>query len=250
MKHQVHGLIPFPQFPKQRPILPEAHKARYTQDYQDNRQGKTATLAKKLEAWMHRQISATGDGNRVLEIGAGTLNHLAYEERHEVYDAIEPFRELWEGSPNLGKLRTLYPDIRNVVATERYDRILSVAVLEHLTELPYVVARSCLLLSPGGTFAAGIPSEGSLSWYLAWRYGTGIPYRLRTGLDYGPLMRHEHVNKAPEIEEVLRYFFRNVKRNRFPTPLFHASFYTVLVANDPDLAVSERYCRLYEQQSS
>ncbi len=239
------ALDPFSQYPKQRPPLTEAHRIRYTTDYLENRQGKTAALAKRLEAWMHRQVAQAGSSGHVLEIGAGTLNHLAYEHRHVSYDAIEPFRELWADSPQLQELRSLYDDIRNVPDTESYDRILSVAVLEHLTELPYVVARSGLLLREGGTFAAGIPSEGGLAWYLAWRFGTGIPYRLRTGLDYAPLMRHEHVNDAMEIERVVRYFYRSVRQKRFPLPLFHGSFYTVLVASDPDLNASRCYLQQY-----
>lgn len=198
-------------------------------------------LAKRLESWMHREVARAGTGARLLEIGAGTLNHIVYERRHAIYDAIEPFEELWAGSPRLRDLRNLYRDIKEIPLTERYDRIVSVAVLEHLTELPLVVARSGLLLAEEGTFAAGIPSEGSLAWYLAWRYGTGIPYRLRTGLDYAPLMRHEHVNCAAEIEYVIARCFRHVRRKRFPAPLFHASVYTVLVATDPDVQACKTY---------
>lgn len=232
---------PFSRFPKSRPQLPAAHRERYTRDYLENRHGQVASLAKRLEAWMHRQVAAAGTGGRVLEIGAGTLNHLDYERRHEIYDAVEPFEELWAGSPKLTGVRKLYRDILEIPLEQRYDRIISVAVLEHLTELPLVVARSGLLLAERGTFAAGIPSEGSLAWYLGWRIGTGVPYRLRTGLDYAPLMRHEHVNGAAEIEQVVRTLFRRVERRRFPAPLFHASFYTVLVAGEPERRLCEEY---------
>jgi len=243
MPHDMNGFDPFSRFPKQRPPLPEAHRARYITDYLENRHGQTAALAlaKRLEAWMHRQVARAGSGDRVLEIGAGTLNHLVYECRHTIYDVIEPFEELWAGSPRLKAVRNLYRDIRSIPLTQRYDRILSVAVLEHLTELPFVVARSGLLLAQGGTFAAGIPSEGSLAWYIAWKYGTGILYRLRTGLDYAPLIRHEHVNDAAEIEYIVRHLFHRVRRKRFPIPLFHGSIYTVLVATDPDLQACETY---------
>lgn len=237
----MNGFDPFSRFPKQRPPLTEAHRVRYTRDYLENRNGQTAALAKRLEAWMHRQVARAGSGDCVLEIGAGTLNHLAYESRHTIYDAIEPFEELWADSPRRQAVRNLYGDIRSIPLTQSYGRILSVAVLEHLTELPFVVARSGLLLARGGTFAAGIPSEGSLAWYLAWKYGTGIPYRLRTGLDYAPLMRHEHVNDAAEIEYIVRRVFRRVCRKRFPIPLFHGSIYTVLIATDPDLPACETY---------
>jgi trans-aconitate methyltransferase len=134
-----------------------------------------------------------------------------------------------------------YDDIRDVSPHERYDKIISIAVLEHLTELPDIVAMCAQRLAPGGAFAAGFPTEGGLAWYSAWRFGTGTAYRMRTGLSYAPLMRHEHVNDAREIESVVRLFFRTVERRRFPLPLFQASLYTVLTARDPDLPACEQW---------
>jgi len=50
-----------------------------------------------------------------------------------------------------------------------------------------------------------------LLWTLAWKLTTGLEFKLRYGLDYGLLMKHEHVNTAKEVEEVLVYFFSDVK---------------------------------------
>ena len=74
-----------------------------------------------------------------------------------------------------------------------------------------MVARSALLLNPDGVFRAAIPSEGSLLWSLGWRLTTGLEFRWRYGQDYGHLMRHEHVNTAGEIEEVLQFFFADIR---------------------------------------
>ena len=84
------------------------------------------------------------------------------------------------------------------------------AVLERVLDLPRVVARRGLLLAEGGCVRASIPSEGTLLWTLGWKCTTGLEFRMRHGLDYGQLMRHEHVNTAREIEVVLRHFFRDV----------------------------------------
>ena len=46
-------------------------------------------------------------------------------------------------------------------------------------------------------------------------YPTGLEFRSKYGLDYGVLMKHEHVNTAAEIESVLRYFFQSVDRAVF-----------------------------------
>jgi hypothetical protein len=90
-----------------------------------------------------------------------------------------------------------------------------VATLEHLCNLPRVVATAALLLEPAGEFRAAIPSEGTLLWTLGWRLTTGVEFWLRHRADYGELMRHEHVNDAREIEEVLGFCFESVTSRTF-----------------------------------
>ena len=77
--------------------------------------------------------------------------------------------------------------------------------------LPEVVARSVLLQNADGAFRAAVPSEGTILWTLGWKLTTGLEFRWRHGLDYGLLMRHEHVNSAREIEDVLRFFFSRIR---------------------------------------
>ncbi len=125
-------------------------------------------------------------------------------------------------------MRAFYADIADVPRENRYDRIISIATLEHVLDLPRLVAQAAALLKPNGTFAAGIPSEGGFLWGLAWRSSVGLSFRLRTGLNYGDLMRHEHVNRAAEIEVIVKHFFEHVRVRRFPIPAQHLSLYTFL----------------------
>ncbi|MCX6622370.1 MAG: class I SAM-dependent methyltransferase [Acidobacteria bacterium] len=231
-------------YPRSRPPLSEAHHGRYLKDYEENRHGRTLAtgIVQKLESWMHRRVAAAQrPGDTVLEIGAGTLNHLAYESGFTRYDFVEPFEALWRQSPALHRTSSRFADIREVGESMRYHRIVSIAVLEHLTGLPAVLARAAMLLASDGLFQAGIPTEGGMLWGLAWRYGTGIPYRLRTGLDYKTLMRHEHVNSAREILALTRHFFDHVETARFPLPAEHLSFYTYLEARRPRLDRCRQY---------
>jgi len=89
----------------------------------------------------------------------------------------------------------------------RNSRIISIATFEHIIDLPKVVAKSCLLLESKGSLRTSIPNEGTFLWTLGWRMTTGLEFKLKYGLDYGNLMKHEHVNTAKEIEEVLNYFY-------------------------------------------
>ncbi len=232
---QVEALLQ--TYPRSRPALPPEQQASYLDHYRSNRAGKQglSRIVVRLESWMHRKVAAGVTGGNLLEIGAGNLNHVPYLPEGCTYDAIEPFQELWQDSPHRGSLGHVYADVQEIPASANYDCIFSIAVLEHLRDLPFILARSGLLLRDGGTFRAGFPSEGGLLWGLAWRLTTGIEYRLRRGLDYGAIMRHEHLNTASEILALLRYFYQQVEVLRFPLPLQHLSFYTTATARRPRL---------------
>lgn len=224
-------------YPRRRPPLAEAYRRIYEREYKLNRSGGTAvhSVAQQLEAWMHRQVRDRGTPGRVLELGAGSLNHLAYEPDQR-YDIVEPFTALYRDSPHLPRIGRVYEDIGQIDRNETYDRIVSIAVLEHVERLPELLAKSGVLLSESGVFQAAIPSEGGFLWGAAWRASTGLTYRLRNGLPYGPLMRYEHINSAREIAALVGHFFERVEVRRFPLPWLHGSLYTYLHASGSRLA--------------
>jgi len=207
------------KFPKRRDELPESYKAIYERHYRLNREGKygTTSISSRLEAWMHRKVA--GDVRdaidaSTLEIGAGTLNQLPYEPSVRRYDIVEPFSALFEQSEQLNRVRHAYRDVSEAYASAPYDRITSVAVFEHIVDLPAVVAHCALLLRDGGQLRAAIPNEGTLMWRLGTMV-TGREFRKRYGLDYQVLMRYEHVNSADDVERVLGTFFSSLKRSVF-----------------------------------
>jgi len=97
----------------------------------------------------------------------------------------------------------------------KYERITSIATFEHIIDLPDVVAKAATLLhEKRGHLRVAIPNEGTLLWKLGTKF-TGFEFRKKYGLDYQVLMQYEHINSAREIEQVLKYFFRNVRRSVF-----------------------------------
>ena len=56
-----------------------------------------------------------------------------------------------------------------------------------------------------------IPSEGTFLWTLGWKMTTGLEFKIKYGLDYGLLMKYEHVNTAKEIQGVLEFFFEDIE---------------------------------------
>lgn len=210
----------FENFPKTRSTLPPEFQAIYADQYKENRDGgsKASGLAQKLESWMHKKVGAdvqSGAEKSTLEIGAGTLNQLPYEKNSKPYDIIEPFHSLFESSPLKARIRDVYDDISEIPADTKYDRIISIAAFEHICNLPEVIARSGLLLTEDGNLRCGIPSEGTIMWKLGYTFSTGMEFKRKYGLDYEVLMKHEHVNTAKEIEEVLNYFFTDVNGSVF-----------------------------------
>jgi hypothetical protein len=225
-------------FPKKRPPLPAAYQEIYDAHYKENREGgsNAAGLAQKLERWMHRCVAADAKKPPVaatLEVGGGTLNHLEHEPNTKVYDVVEPFKYLYETSPARSRVRRFYDDIDEIPDGTKYGRIISIATFEHIEDLPSVVARCGLLLDDGGSLRVAIPSEGTILWKLGYTLTTGAEFKKRYGLDYEVLMRHEHVNSAREIEEVLRYFFAAVKRKVFGIAA-GLSIYQYFECRDPD----------------
>jgi hypothetical protein len=206
----------FENFPKKRPELPEEFKKIYSEHYKRNRSGGSpaSSLAQKMESWLHKQVASdailSSKSKATLEIGAGNLNQLPYESDIGSYDIVEPFQELYKDSELLPRVRNIYNTIQSLPVNMKYDRITSIAAFEHICELPDVVARCGTLLHPEGVVRVSIPSEGTLLWRLGWHCTTGIEFKLKYGLDYSILMGHEHVNTAKEIEEILKYFFKNI----------------------------------------
>lgn len=207
----------FDNFPKSRPPLPEKIKLIYETQYKKNREGKStaSSASQKMEKWMHKKTAMDVVSNHTrctLEVGAGTLNHLNYEHS-EKYDIIEPFVNLFRNSENLKFLRNIYLDINEIEIQPTYDRIISIATFEHITNLPEVVAKLALLLNEKGQLRVSIPNEGSLIWKMGWKLTTGLEFRFKYKANYGDLMKHEHVNNAKEIEDILYYFFDKIDKD-------------------------------------
>ena len=204
----------FSRFPKTRTTLPKEFQAIYDAHYRQNREGETpaSSLSQKMETWLHRKAAADvvkHHDKSTLEIGAGTLNQLKYEMTGP-YDIVEPFTELYRNSPLLDRIRKIYNDIGDIDLSAKYDRITAIATFEHLTDLPWVVAKTCLLLNGHGNLRISIPNEGTFLWKLGWKLITGVEFRIKYGMDYGLLMAHEHVNTAAEIDQILKYFYGKV----------------------------------------
>ncbi|MEH6591028.1 MAG: methyltransferase domain-containing protein [Halioglobus sp.] len=235
------------KFPKTRERLPSAFEAIYDQHYKENRDGgsKASGLAQNLEKWMHEKVSSDpAKGQRILEIGAGTLNHVKYQKDAFLYDVIEPYKLLYLASNEKDKVNKFYSDISEINEAESYDRIISIATFEHILDLPKVVAKSVLLLREGGQLKIAIPSEGSLLWYMGWKFTTGIEFYIRHRLNYSTLMKYEHVNTWKDVNDVLQVFFGKVECESLGVSQA-LSFYQYYNCSDPQIDTANNYLEKY-----
>jgi len=235
----------FERFPKRRSKLSEEYQKIYVKHYEENRIGQTnmSFLSQKMESWLHKCVAKSSDPKkRTLEIGAGTLNQLQYEKAC-VYDIVEPFKELFENSPELNKINKIYDDIFDIDSNEKYDRITSCACFEHITNLPEVVAKTCLLLNESGIMCASIPNEGRFLWKLGYKLTTGLEFKRKYKLDYEVIMRYEHVNTADEIETILKFFYKKVQRKLFGINKTFA-FYRYYECSEPLIDKANQFLKL------
>ncbi len=234
----------FENYPKIRQELPEEYRMIYINQYKENREGESTAsgLAQKMEAWLHKKVASDVNDSTekvTLELGAGTLNQLDHEKTKH-YDIVEPFSELFKDSPKLQRINKVYDDISEIELTPRYDRITSIATFEHIMDLPAVVARTCMMLNSNGTLRTSIPNEGTFLWTLGWRMTTGLEFKIKHGLDYGVLMRYEHVNTADEIEEILNYFYGKNKLSCFGLGK-RFSLYRYYESSEPNIDLAKEY---------
>ena len=209
------------KYPKKRPPLNKKLKKIFNFEYKKNR---TNFLSQLSESWLHFSIKGRKESlNKSLEIGAGTLNHVPYEEmKNNKYDVIEPKKFLYKNNNNKVLINKFYSNL-NFVPNNKYDRIISCAVLEHLEDLPKYLHLSAKKLKKNGYQSHSIPCEGYPIWDISWYLMSGISFKIRTGQNFREVQKHEHINNYDEILTLINFFYKKVKIS-FSYPGFFTPF--------------------------
>ena len=217
-------------FPKQRPPLPRKIKKIFNKIYKENRINYIISFA---ERWMHKSIHELNSIKKTLEIGAGTLNHFEFEKINNNYDIIEPKKYLYKNSIQKKKIRKILPNLK-ACKKQYYDRIISIAVLEHMTELPKFLAESSFYIKNNGYHSHSVPCEGHL-FNFASSIVSGIPFYLKHRISYRYIMKHEHVNNFDEIISLIKFFYKKVKiKYSYPFYTKYLSFYANITFKHPN----------------
>lgn len=197
---------------------------------------------RSLQAFMmrasHRLVEKPFKSNqhfsKVLEIGAGTGEHLAYVrhkfDRYIISDIdlsmIEAAKKKLNNKPNNSLSFDVQSANRLTFSDDTFDRLIAVHVLEHIN-LPHVAIKEWYrVLKNGAVLSILIPTDPG----VAWRLGRHLGPRkkaLAQGIAYDYIMAREHVNACTNLIAFLRYYFPNAREYYWPTsiPLIDANLF-------------------------
>ena len=216
-----------------------------------------ANYSAGLQGWAmrasHKLIERAHDPDtyfeRVLEIGAGTGQHLPFV-RHGFADytlndanpaALEIARARLDPAQR-GKVRFNIDSCTAVSYPEgTFDRIIAVHVLEHIVH-PHLALQEWLrVLKDGGVLSILIPTDPGFLWRMS-RYLGPRRHAGDKGLAYDYIMAREHVNYCHGLISILRHFIPVAREAWWPLPvrsvdlnLFFA-FDAVVRKSDPCVA--------------
>ncbi len=166
-------------------------------------------------------LPPTSDGKcKTLEIGAGLGGHLPFEnlELQDYYclDYREEFCKVLR--TRMDPARVLCGDIQTRLPwnDNTFDRIVSIHILEHLTDLPKALDEVSRLLKPDGVFDVVIPCEGGVAYSLARRISAQRLFEKNFKMSYTPIIRAEHLSSFSEIVTELAKMFEIKESQYFP----------------------------------
>lgn len=169
-------------------------------------------------------------GGRVLEIGAGLGEHIAYEDLSNTeYYALELRAEM------ALKISERFPTVRTIVgdcqerlnfSDKYFNTVIAIHVLEHLPNLPKALSEVRRVIKDDGQFFVVIPCEGGLAYSLARKISAQRIFEKRYQMKYDWCIGSEHINVPKEIIEELEKFFTIKDKSYFPfkLPSINANF--------------------------
>ncbi len=164
--------------------------------------------------------------SRVLEIGAGTGEHLAFV-RHgfDQYVLTDLDAKTLEVAGR--KLRQKYGSKLLLetqsgaglsYADNSFDRLIATHVLEHIYQPHLVLKEWSRVLKNGGMLSILIPTDPG----VAWRLGRHLGPRknaVAQGIAYDYVMAREHVNSCNNLIALIRHYFPERSEGWWPFPI-------------------------------
>ncbi len=162
--------------------------------------------------------------SKVLEIGAGTGEHLPFvKHRFDQYvltdldeKTLEVAKQKLAGNNKLSFEKQSGEGLS--YADNSFDRLIASHVLEHIYQPHLVLKEWRRVVKNGGIISVLIPTDPG----MAWRLGRHLGPRknaIAQGIAYDYVMAREHVNSCTNLIALLRHYFPERTETWWPTPI-------------------------------
>jgi len=218
------------------------YRARFSDVYDDSNYSSPLQSAamRASHRLTERRFDSRQHFSRVLEIGAGTGEHIQFVQHgfneYVMTDmdpnVLELARKKLEGIHE-GKVSFEVQSGQSLsYADDSYDRLVAVHVLEHIYWPHLALKEWERVVRDGGVLSILIPTDPGLAWRLGRHLG---PRRnaVAKGIAYDYVMAREHVNSCNNLMALLRHYFPDHVEGwwPFPVPLFDVNLFFVFHAN-------------------
>lgn len=175
---------------------------------------------------VERAFRPTDRFDRVLEIGAGTGEHLP-DVRHQFDEYTLSDMDPKALNVARGKLSEVYGGkLRFEVQTganlaydnNTFDRVVATHVLEHICQPHLALKEWARVLRDGGVMSVLIPTDPGLAWRLGRHFGPR-KRAMAQGIAYDYVMAREHVNSCNNLIALMRHYFPDRKEAWWPFPV-------------------------------
>jgi len=164
--------------------------------------------------------------SKVLEIGAGTGEHLVFVrhtyDEYVLTDHNSKTLDIAKKKLSLIAANKVSYDVQagdNLNYPDNFfDRLIATHVLEHIYEPQNALNEWSRVIKNNGIMTIIIPTDPG----LLWRFGRNLGPRRRAisrGIPYDYIMAREHVNPCGNLISILRYMFPDYTEGWWPTSI-------------------------------
>jgi len=176
----------------------------------------------KSHEWSEKYFGASEKFDQVLEVGAGTGEHIKAVrhafDRYVISDLNTSFLEKIDMPHDIKGEVLIKEEDATALSFEdnSFDRVIGAHVLEHLSQPHEILREWQRVLKPGGVLSLILPCDPGVAWRLG-RYLFARKTFIKAGLDYDYWMAREHVNPVNNLVSFVRYYFDDVNEHWLPT---------------------------------
>ena len=164
--------------------------------------------------------------SNVLEIGAGTGEHLAFVrhgfDRYVLTDtdtkALEVCKGKFKNKYGSELLFETQTGSRLSYADSSFNRLIATHVLEHIYQPHLALKEWRRVVKNGGVISILIPTDPGVAWRLGRRLGPRKS-ALAQGIAYDYVMAREHVNSCNNLIALVRHYFPERTEGWWPLPI-------------------------------